>query len=198
MAMSKRIGEKGQEALDWPGVGASAGHPFYERLNELLEAKDSTSLWKGAAHDFPHAPLEHPSLQPGVYFRALLMGTSRASERAKMRGGWRIRWDCGGFRNQFDRCTPDHSTISRTRRSDRHRYASRGVHMGIQAARIATLQGTAAGDRRDDAGGQRGDALDLRRRCGKLEDAAGAGEGLGHRATQKWRGWIAERRTPPR
>jgi len=53
----------------------------------------------------------------GIYFRALLIGYSRASGRsAALPGGWRLAGPAAFRGIALDEYTPDHSTISRTRR----------------------------------------------------------------------------------
>jgi len=47
---------------------------FYERLNELLEAESSMSLWRSGGAKFYAAKYGRPSLTPGIYFRSLLLG----------------------------------------------------------------------------------------------------------------------------
>src|ERR1039458_10223387 len=76
MAMSKRIGGEKQEDI-WIAhteLARAPGHPFYERLNELLEGAGFDEFVEGLCARFYHARLGRPSLQPGVYFRALLIG----------------------------------------------------------------------------------------------------------------------------
>src|ERR1700747_2466289 len=161
MAMSKRSGGGKQEKI-WnaaKGVGLPPGHPFYTRLNELLEGGRFDEFVEGLCAGFYHARLGRPSLRPGVYFRALLVGYFEGidSERGI---AWRVadslalRWF---LRIGLDERTPDHSTISRTRRFvdiDTHRevfawvlglLAERGLlkgqRMGIDAT---TLEANAA------------------------------------------------------
>ena len=100
MAMSKRSGGEKQEDI-WIAhteLAVPPGHPFYTRLNDLLEGARFDEFVEGLCARFYHARLGRPSLRPGVYFRALLGGISRASMvSAGSRGGRRIRWRCGGF-----------------------------------------------------------------------------------------------------
>ena len=76
----------------------SPGHPFYQRLNELLEGARFDEFVEGLCARFYRARLGRPSLRPGIYFRALLVGYLEGidSERGS-RDGWRIRWRCGSF-----------------------------------------------------------------------------------------------------
>jgi hypothetical protein len=76
MATSKRSGEEKQEDI-WIAhteLAVAPGHPFYKRLNELLEGAGFDEFVEGLCARFYHARLGRPSLRPGVYFRALLVG----------------------------------------------------------------------------------------------------------------------------
>jgi transposase len=96
----------------------SAGHPFYERLNELLEEAGLDGFVEELCRRFYAPKMGRPSLAPGVYFRLLLMGYFEGldSERGM---AWRAA-DWLGLRRflriGLEEMTPDHSTISRTRR----------------------------------------------------------------------------------
>ena len=161
MAMSKRSGGEKQEDI-WIAhteLAVAPGHPFYKRLNELLEGAGFDEFVEGLCARFYHARLGRPSLRPGVYFRALLVGYFEGidSERGI---AWRAA-DSLALREflqiGLDERTPDHSTISRTRRLidiDTHRevfswvlglLAERGLlkgqRMGIDAT---TLEANAA------------------------------------------------------
>jgi transposase len=120
MAMGTRKQREKQEDI-WIAHGelASApGHPFYERLNELLEANHFDELVEGRCAKFYAAQYGRPSLTPGIYFRSLLVGYFEGidSERGI---AWRMA-DSLALRRfvgiALDEKTPDHSTISRTRR----------------------------------------------------------------------------------
>ena len=100
------------ELARWPG------HPFYQRLNELLESEEFDAFVEGLCRKFYAAKMGRPGLPPGVYFRSLLIGYFEGidSERGI---AWRLA-DSLAMR-EFVRIgitesTPDHSTISRTRR----------------------------------------------------------------------------------
>src|SRR6202047_280564 len=141
MAMSKRSGG-GKEEDIWNGhkeVAAAPGHSFYKRLNELLEGAGFDEFVEGLCARFYHARLGRPSLRPGVYFRALLVGYFEGIESE--RGiAWRIA-DSLALRRflliGLNERTPDHSTISRTRRLidiDTHREVFSWV-LGLLAER---------------------------------------------------------------
>jgi transposase len=93
-------------------------HPFYQRLSELLEDEKFDEFAEKACAKFYAAHNGRPSLAPGIYFRLLLLGCFEGmdSERGI---AWRAA-DSLGLRRflgiALDESTPDHSTISRTRR----------------------------------------------------------------------------------
>ena len=53
----------------------SGGHPFYERLNQILEAARFDAFVEELCAQF-YARMGRPSLAPGRYFRLLLGGES--------------------------------------------------------------------------------------------------------------------------
>ncbi len=96
----------------------SAGHPFYERLNRVLDSRGFDVFVEGQCAPFYAATRGRPSLAPGRYFRLLLLGyfAGLDSERAI---AWRAA-DSLSIRTFLDvalhEAPPDHSTLSRTRR----------------------------------------------------------------------------------
>src|SRR3954451_6142927 len=119
MAMGTRKGRERQEPL-WYGseFPAAPGHPFYTRLNEALDKAGFDRHCEESCAGFYHAKLGRPSLAPGLYFRIVMIGFFEGldSERGI---AWRLA-DSLTLR-QFlaiglDENTPDHVTISRTRR----------------------------------------------------------------------------------
>ena len=102
-------------AADLPRGG---GHPFYERLNRILEAAGFDAFVEGLCAQFYAAKTGRPGLAPGRYFRLLLIGYFKGldSERAI---AWRAADSLGlrtFLRLALPASPPDHSTISRTRR----------------------------------------------------------------------------------
>ena len=90
--MSKRSGGEKQEDI-WIAqteLAVAPGHPFYKRLNELLEGAGFDEFVEGLCARFYHARLGRPSLRPGVYFRAL---RERIGFRSRLAGG---RYDAQG------------------------------------------------------------------------------------------------------
>ena len=96
----------------------SAAHPFYQRLNRVLDDAGFDAFVEETCTKFYAAVLGRPSLAPGRYFRLLLLGYFEGldSERAI---AWRAA-DSLSVRTflhlELHDPAPDHSTISRTRR----------------------------------------------------------------------------------
>jgi len=119
MAMGTRKKRERQEALWYGGeLSIAPGHPFYSRLNEVLDKAGFDRFCEVSCAGFYHSKLGRPSLPPGLYFRIMMIGFFEGidSERGI---AWRLA-DSLTLR-QFlsiglDEKTPDHVTISRTRR----------------------------------------------------------------------------------
>src|SRR5438552_11603446 len=119
MAMGTRKKRERQEALWYGGeLPTAPGHPFYKRLNEGLDKAKFDRFCEKSCAGFYHQKLGRPSLPPGQYFRIMMIGFFEGldSERGI---AWRLA-DSLTLR-QFlsiglDEKTPDHVTISRTRR----------------------------------------------------------------------------------
>jgi hypothetical protein len=76
MAMGTRKQREKQEDI-WIAhteLASAPGHPFYQRLNELLEAESFDEFVEQRCARFYAAKYGRPSLMPGIYFRALLIG----------------------------------------------------------------------------------------------------------------------------
>src|SRR5499425_3122446 len=99
-------------------IAKGPAHPFYARVNELLEEKKFDEFAERECAKFYADNIGRPSLAPGIYFRLLLVGYFEGidSERGI---AWRAA-DSLGLRRflgiGIDEQTADHSTISRTRR----------------------------------------------------------------------------------
>jgi transposase len=120
MAMGTRKDRERTEML-WMSsseIRATAAHPFYKRLNELLEKHGFDYFVEGECKPFYADKMGRPGLAPGIYFRLLLLGYFEGidSERGI---AWRAD-DSLSLRSflsiGLDEAAPDHSTISRTRR----------------------------------------------------------------------------------
>ena len=95
----------------------SAAHPFYTRLNQILDKQEFDGYVEGLCQRF-YADEGRPSLPPGRYFRLLLIGyfEGLAAERAiawRAADSFAVR-ECLGL--MLPEAPPDHSTMSRTRR----------------------------------------------------------------------------------
>ena len=110
--------EKQEELFYASEVVRPAAHPFYEALNGVLQQAGFDRFCEELCRKFYHEKLGRPSLAPGVYFRCLLIGFFEGigGERGI---AWRIA-DSLSLRRflhyGLDEATPDHVTISRTRR----------------------------------------------------------------------------------
>jgi transposase len=100
-------------------VARSGGHAFYERFNQILEEHHFDAFVEEQCVVFYKSEvMGRPSIAPGVYFRMLMVGYFEGldSERG-------IAWRCAdslSLRNflgyVLTQKTPDHTTVSRTRR----------------------------------------------------------------------------------
>ena len=139
----------------------SAGHPFYARLNRVLDDAGFDPFVEAQCAQFYADGIGRPSLAPGRYFRLLLLGYFEGldSERAI---AWRAA-DSLSIRQFLDfalhEAPPDHSTLSRTRR-----LIDLETHQAVFTLGVAALgrrrPGPGAHDRHrcDHPGSQRGDA----------------------------------------
>src|SRR3972149_10265140 len=120
MAMGTRKPRERQEGL-WIAAAElprSAGHWFYERLNQLLEEAGFDAFVEERCRKFYAPTMGRPGLAPGMFCRILLIGyfEGLGSERGM---AWRAADSLGlrrFLRIGLEEMTPDHSTISRTRR----------------------------------------------------------------------------------
>jgi transposase len=121
MAMGTRRKRERQQDL-WiatSDVVETPANAFYDRLNQILEEhKFDAKVERLCQKFYKKSPYGRPSMTPGVYFRSLLIGYFEGLESE--RGiAWRTADSLSlrkflGF--GLDEVTPDHSTISRTRR----------------------------------------------------------------------------------
>jgi len=76
MAMSKRQRDAKQAPM-WVAtqdLRRSASHPFYTRLNQILDKQDFDGYVEGVCQRFYAEDVGRPGLPPGRYFRLLLIG----------------------------------------------------------------------------------------------------------------------------
>jgi transposase len=119
MSMGKRRRHAKQASM-WVAtqdLPRSVAHPFYARLNQILDQHDFDGFVERLCERF-YADEGRPGLPPGRYFRLLLIGYFEGldAERAIV---WRAA-DSFALREflglVLPEAPPDHSTISRTRR----------------------------------------------------------------------------------
>jgi transposase len=120
MAMGTRKDRERQEDL-WVAYSEMAvgpGHPFYVRLNEVLDGEGFDAFVEKVCARYYAEKMGRPGLTPGIYFRSLMIGYFEGIE-AERGIAWRLK-DSLSLRRflgiGLDEDTPDHSTISRTRR----------------------------------------------------------------------------------
>src|SRR5450432_352234 len=119
MAMGKRKKNRQQPLfIVTADLPRTVAHPFYEKLNEVLAGWKFDPFVEELCAKFYEDKIGRPSLEPGKYFRLLLIGYFEGidSERG-------IAWRCADSLSvrsfvgyELDEKSTEHSTISRTRR----------------------------------------------------------------------------------
>ena len=120
MGMGRKKDREKQQDL-WIAASeivATPGHVFYERLNTVLNAEKFDRRVEALCGKYYKSSSGRPSMTPGTYFRMLLLGYFEGIESE--RGiAWRAA-DSLSIRKflgyDLSEPTPDHSTVSRTRR----------------------------------------------------------------------------------
>jgi transposase len=115
MALGKRKPEQQGLWVATTELPKSPGHPFYQKLNELLAEAKFDKWIEERCQPYYAATLGRPSIPPGVYFRMILVGYFEGI--ASQRG---IAWRCSDSRSlaeflgiPLNERTPDHSSLSR-------------------------------------------------------------------------------------
>jgi transposase len=120
MGMGRKKDREKQQGL-WVAASeivTTPGHVYYERLNTVLAAEKFDQRVETLCRKYYKSSAGRPSLTPGTYFRMLLLGYFEGldSERGI---AWRAA-DSLSIRKflgyDLSEPTPDHSTVSRTRR----------------------------------------------------------------------------------
>ena len=116
--MSKRPRSRQQELfVQTSALPQSPGHPFHEKLNEILAAHGFDDFVEELCASYYADTRGRPSIPPGVYFRMLMVGyfEGLGSERGI---DWRVA-DSLTLRQfvgyELTDHTPDHSSLSRIR-----------------------------------------------------------------------------------
>ncbi len=127
MAMGKRKPKQDAMFFSAQEIPQAASHPFYAKVNEILERNKVDKRLEHLCKRFYKPVMGQPSIAPGVYFRMLLLGYFEGidSERGI---AWRVA-DSLSLREFLGfsviESTPDHSTMSRTRRLMRSKRTKR-------------------------------------------------------------------------
>jgi len=117
VAMGKREGEQEDLFVTHQQL-RSQSHPYYQAVNRVLADQGFDRCVERLCSKFYAKKMGRPGLAPGIYFRSLLLGFFEGidSERG-------IAWRAADSLSLRDflgvpasKLTPDHSTISRTRR----------------------------------------------------------------------------------
>ena len=149
MAMGKRRRHAKQASM-WVAtedLPRSAAHPFYRRLNQILDQDDFDGYVEGLCQRFYADEVGRPGLPPGRYFRLLLIGYFKGLDARA-----RHRVACGGFlgaprvsRAGAARCAAGSFDDFANPAPDRSGNARSRLHLDLAAAR-----GCRAGERQDD------------------------------------------------
>src|SRR2546426_5204210 len=129
MAMGRRQARQQQLWIAATELPRARGHVFYDKMNEILRREEFDVFAEAECLRFYKSEvMGRPSIAPGVYFRMLMVGYFEGidSERG-------IAWRCADSMSlkeflgyELTEMTPDHSTVSRTRRlSDLERHVQR-------------------------------------------------------------------------
>jgi transposase len=118
MSMGTRETDQSPLWIAASDLPTSPGHPFYARLNAVLDAHGFDRFAEDQCREFYAQVMGRPSLPPGQYFRLLLVGYFEGID-AERGIAWRAA-DSLAVRSfvrlALHEAAPDHTTISRTRR----------------------------------------------------------------------------------
>ncbi len=117
MAMGKREGEQEDLFVTHQQL-RSQSHPFFRAVNRVLADRGFDRHVQGLCAKFYARKMRRPGLAPGVYFWSLFLDFFEGID-SELGIAWRAA-DSLSLRDFLcgppDKLTPDHSTISRTRR----------------------------------------------------------------------------------
>jgi len=144
MALGRRKPKQASLWVDTSHLRAHGSHPFYRRVNEILRRANFDAYAERICRKYYAPSMGRPSIAPGVYFRCFLVGYFEGidSERGiayRVSDSLSLREFLG---LSLEERTPDHSTLSKTRRR-----LSLGTHKAVfrwvlqQLAREGLLSG---------------------------------------------------------
>lgn len=115
MALGRRKSERqGELWIATKDVPRTAGHPFYQKLNQLLAEAKFDEYVESLCGSFYAAHLGRPGIPPGVYFRMLFVGYFEGID--SQRG---IAWRCADSLSlksflgySLAEATPEHSSLT--------------------------------------------------------------------------------------
>ena len=118
MALGKRKRKQTSLWVETSQLQARGRHPFYDRLNEILDRAKFDSYAERMSRKYYAPTMGRPSIAPGVYLRCFLVGYFEGidSERGiayRVSDSLSLREFLG---LSLEEQTPDHSTLSKTRR----------------------------------------------------------------------------------
>jgi transposase len=115
MALGRRSQEEQEAWVATSALPKSPGHPFYQKLNQLLAGVDFDRWTERLCAPYYADKLGRPSIPPGVYLRMILVGYFEGI--SSQRG---IAWRCSDSRSLQaflgvppTEETPEHSSMSR-------------------------------------------------------------------------------------
>jgi len=116
MALGRRKREQQGLWVATTDLPKSPGHPFYQKLNQLLAEARFDDWIENLSRPHYAETMGRPSIPPGVYFRMILVGYFEGI--GSQRG---IAWRCSDSRSLAEflgvpanEATPDHSSMTRT------------------------------------------------------------------------------------
>src|SRR5262245_24190436 len=117
MALGKRTPKQPALWLATTDLPPAPGHPFYQKLNQLLEEAGFDPFVEDLCRPYYADGVGRPGIPPGVYFRMLFIGYFEGLD--SQRG---IAWRCADNRSLQaflgylpTEATPDHSSLTRVR-----------------------------------------------------------------------------------
>lgn len=117
MALGRRKREQQELWVATTDLPTSPGHPFYRKLNELLDEFGFDTFVEERCRPYYADVIGRPSIPPGVYFRMLFIGYFEGLD--SQRG---IAWRCADSRSLSvflgygpTDLTPEHSSLTKVR-----------------------------------------------------------------------------------